>query len=192
MRTTPLAPLAAAALLALGGCAYLPTMDGVLGVVTPYRIDIVQGNVVTREQLSQVRPGMTRLQVRDALGTPLLADIFHADRWDYVFTIRRQGTQAQRISVVLRFEGDALKTVDAPELPSEQEFVASISPTKPFSSKRQLALTEDERRALPPPRPSEPATAEAFRPEREYPPLEAAQIRVETPPPAAPASAPTN
>jgi outer membrane protein assembly factor BamE len=51
----------------------------------------VQGNVVTSEQVARVKPGMTRAQVRDILGTPLLTDPFHADRWDYLFTIRRQG-----------------------------------------------------------------------------------------------------
>ena len=94
------AELAAAAalcgLLALTGCASLQSSDNFLGVVTPYRIDIVQGNVVTKEQAAVVKPGMVRAQVRDILGSPLLADAFHADRWDYVFTIRRQGTEPQR------------------------------------------------------------------------------------------------
>ena len=60
----------------------------------PYRIDVAQGNVVTKEQLARVSPGMSRLQVRDILGSPLLTDPFHADRWDYVFTIKRPGTTA--------------------------------------------------------------------------------------------------
>ena len=75
---------------------------------------------------------MTRSQVRDVLGSPLLTDIFHADRWDYIFTIRRQGAEPQRRSVVVRFDGDALKSIDAgDELPTEREFVASISTAKP-------------------------------------------------------------
>ncbi|MBX3637196.1 MAG: outer membrane protein assembly factor BamE, partial [Rubrivivax sp.] len=72
--------LAAAALLA--GCESLQRTDSFLGVITPYRIDIVQGNAITREQAALVRPGLTRLQVRDILGTPLIADPFHANRWD--------------------------------------------------------------------------------------------------------------
>ena len=79
-----------------------------LGVITPYRIDIVQGNVVTKEQLALVKPGMTREQVRDMLGSPLLTDVFHADRWDYIFTIRRPGAQPQRRSIVAQFKGDRL------------------------------------------------------------------------------------
>lgn len=54
-------------------------------LVTPYRMEIQQGNYVSQEMVSQLRPGMSREQVRFVLGTPLLTDIFHADRWDYVF-----------------------------------------------------------------------------------------------------------
>jgi outer membrane protein assembly factor BamE len=71
-----LIPLLGATLL--GGCALSrQSTDDFLGLITPYRIDIVQGNVVTKEQLAQLRPGMSRNQVRDVLGTPLLTDPFH-------------------------------------------------------------------------------------------------------------------
>jgi outer membrane protein assembly factor BamE len=168
------APLAALVALALGGCStHRHTAGGFFDYLTPYRIDIVQGNVVTREGLELVRPGMTRTQVRDALGTPLLTDIFHADRWDYLFTIRRQGTEPQRRSVVLRFEGDVLDSIEAPpDLPSELEFVASITRERRAVEPRVLELTEEQRQALPvPPRRDAPA-AEPAGPVREYPPLE--------------------
>src|SRR5438094_346202 len=84
---------AAGALAALAGCSSISSEGNLLGVITPYRIEIVQGNVVTKEQLALLRPGASRVQVRDALGSPLLTDLFHADRWDYVFTIKRPGTQ---------------------------------------------------------------------------------------------------
>ena len=60
-----------------------------------YKIDIVQGNFVSREQAAALKPGMSRAQVRDILGTPLLTSVFHADRWDYVFTFKRQGVEPQ-------------------------------------------------------------------------------------------------
>ncbi len=66
----------------------------------------MQGNVITSEQIAAAKPGLTRAQVRDVLGSPLLADPFHADRWDYVFTIRRQGAEPQLRRVVVRFKGD--------------------------------------------------------------------------------------
>ncbi|HEX2011175.1 MAG TPA: outer membrane protein assembly factor BamE, partial [Roseateles sp.] len=111
------------ALLGLAGCSYLPSLDSlpsvggdkVLGLVTPYRVEVVQGNVLTKEQVARVKPGMGRAQVRDLLGSPLLTDIFHDNRWDYAFSIRRQGTAPQARHVVAWFEGDTLKSLDFPE-----------------------------------------------------------------------------
>jgi len=76
-------------LLLLGGCG-VPRVPG----ITPYKPEIQQGNYLSQEQLAQVKPGMTREQVRFVLGTPLLADIFHADRWDYVYW--REATDGKR------------------------------------------------------------------------------------------------
>jgi len=157
----------------LSGCMSLSAEDNVLGFITPYRIDIVQGNVVTKEQLALVRPGMSRVQVRDLLGSPLLTDLFHSDRWDYVFTIKRPGTQPQRRSVVATFEGDKLLKIEAPELPSEREFVALISRTAASGKAVALELTPEERAALPvPPKPATPAPEPELGPARAYPPLE--------------------
>ena len=64
----------------LSGCG-VPRIPG----ITPYKPDIQQGNFVSHEMVQQLKPGMTREQVRFLLGTPLLTDIFHADRWDYVY-----------------------------------------------------------------------------------------------------------
>jgi outer membrane protein assembly factor BamE len=167
-------PALVAASSLLAGCGSLERTDSLVGLVTPYRIDIVQGNVVTQEQLALVRPGLTRLQVRDVLGTPLLTDPFHADRWDYLFTLRRPGTEPQRRAVVVLFDGERVKSVQAPpDLPSEREFVASIA--RPLSGRPvPLELSEAERKALPPPAPVTAPTAlpPPQGPARSYPPLE--------------------
>ena len=163
------AVLAAAA--GLSGCEALQRTDSLFGIITPYRIDIVQGNAITKEQAALATPGLSRLQVRDILGTPMLVDPFHADRWDYIFTLRRPGTEPQRRSVVVTFEKDVVKTIVAPELPSEKEFVASISRFKDLKAPK-LELSEDERSALPLPPKKEAAPAEPMGPAREYPPLE--------------------
>jgi len=164
--------IAAFAMLSTG-CSSIQG-DRVLGAITPYRIDVMQGNVITKELAANVKPGMSREQVRDVLGSPLLTSAFHADRWDYVFTMRRQGTEPQRRSVVAYFKGDALERLEAPELPSERDFVTSIRPSRLGTGPEPvLALTEEERRALPPPLKSE-GTA-AVQPQgalRPYPPLE--------------------
>lgn len=168
LQTTAAAVLGAAL---LGGCSSLQNTDSIFGLITPYRIDIVQGNVVTKEQLALVKPGMSRSQVRELLGSPMVTDVFHAERWDYIFTIRRPGTEPQRRSVVVNFTGEVVKDVQAPELPSEREFVAAIS--KPFKGNTPvLELTEAQRKALPvPPARTEPP-APPQGPTREYPPLE--------------------
>jgi outer membrane protein assembly factor BamE len=166
-------------LLPLAGCSQFSSLssDNFMGFITPYRLEIVQGNVVTSEMAAGLKPGLTRAQARDMLGSPLLTDVFHADRWDYVFTIRRQGAAYQQRRVTLFFEGDILKSFDADELPSEQEFVASIDTRRAPSKPPVLALTEEQVRALPvPARPAAvaPVTAEPLGPARSYPPLEAA------------------
>ncbi|MDT7834031.1 outer membrane protein assembly factor BamE [Aquabacterium sp. OR-4] len=171
-----LAPLLATG---LAGCSYLPSLpsisqsDSFLGVITPYRMDIVQGNVVTKEQVALIKPGMGRNQVRDILGSPMLTDVFHANRWDYVFTIRRPGTEPQRRAVVAWFKDDKLDKLEAPDLPSEQEFVSSITRTRADGKKPVLELTPEEKQALPRPPKVDAPPADTPPPQRSYPPLEA-------------------
>jgi outer membrane protein assembly factor BamE len=167
------------ATVALAACSALPTADGLLGLVTPYKVEVVQGNVVTREQVAQVQPGQSRAQVRDVLGSPLLTDAFHADRWDYVFTIRRQGAEPQSRRIIVRFDGERLASIDTGgELPAEREFVASIDTFKTSRNAPALALTDAQIKALP--APAKPAAAaapgaDADAPLRSYPPLEPAR-----------------
>jgi outer membrane protein assembly factor BamE len=183
--------LASLPLLAfLGGCSYLPnwatlptvTGEKVLGLVTPYRVEVVQGNVLTKEMVARVKPGMNKAQVRDLLGSPLLTDLFHESRWDYPFTINRQGAAPQKRLVVAEFDGDQLKTLTVPDdLPTENEFVAAVNTFKPRSKKPKLELSESERSALPPPKRSvdaaPTAAAEGPAPGRTYPPLDAAPAK---------------
>lgn len=160
---------------ALGaGCSSIQG-DRLFGAITPYRVDVMQGNVITKELVANVKPGMSREQVRDVLGAPLLTSVFHANRWDYVFTMRRQGVEPQRRSVVAHFKGDLLERLEAPELPSENEFVSSIRPARASSvAAPVLELTEEQRKALPPPLKGEAsAAAQPQGANRPYPPLEA-------------------
>ncbi len=158
------------------GCSSGPSSDErLLGLFSPHRIDIQQGNVVTQEQLARVKPGMSRLQVRDALGTPLLADSFHPDRWDYIFTLRQGGKLVQRRNVVLYFDGDVLKSVEAPEVPTELEFINSIARSGRVVAAAQLELTPEQLKALPiPPKaaPQPPADTVTPAASRTFPPLE--------------------
>jgi outer membrane protein assembly factor BamE len=86
---------------ASGGCS-VPRIPG----VTPYKIDIQQGNFVSQDMVAQLKPGMTREQVRFLLGTPLLTDIFHGERWDYVyFREAPNGKREQRKLAVFFADG---------------------------------------------------------------------------------------
>jgi len=142
------------ALLALPGCSSWRASwspETLFGVIKPYKMDVVQGNVVTQEVMAQIQPGLGRVQVRDILGAPLLADAFHQDRWDYVFTIRRQGVEPQKRKVTIYFKNDVVERFEADTLPSEREFVASID-NKPGEAKKAPAdLTEAQIAALPVP-----------------------------------------
>lgn len=139
----------ALASLTLSGCAGMNTSVSTLGgLITPYRIDILQGNVVVREQVEALQPGMTRANVRDILGTPLVASAFHADRWDYVFTFRRQGQEPQQRRVSVFFNGNLLDRVEADTLPTEEEFVASLDNRRGHSRVPTLEATEEQLRAF--------------------------------------------
>jgi outer membrane protein assembly factor BamE len=164
-----------AAVLSAGCTAWQSDSGAVFGLVSPHRIDIQQGNVVTQEQMARIKPGMNRLQVRDALGSPLLTDAFHPDRWDYIFTLRQSGRPLQRRNVVLIFSGDVLKSIEAPELPTEREFIDSISRSGRVVAAAQLELTPEQLKALPIPAkaaPAPPVDTVTPPPPRNYPPLE--------------------
>lgn len=93
-----LTSLSLAGLLALAGCSF----PGV------YKIDIQQGNVVTQDMVDQLRPGMTRSQVRYIMGNPLITDTFHADRWDYLYSIQPGGGERLQERISLNFNNDQL------------------------------------------------------------------------------------
>ena len=136
----------------LGACSTLNSANNqIAGLVTPYKMDIVQGNFVSREQAAALKPGMTRVQVRDILGTPLLSSIFHADRWDYVFTFRRQGLEPQSRKLTVFFKGDLLERTDAEPLPTEAEFVASLDSSRSTAKVPVLEMTEEQLKQLPTP-----------------------------------------
>jgi outer membrane protein assembly factor BamE len=96
------------ALVSIAGCAGF-------GV---HRIDIQQGNLVTQEQLAKVKPGMSRLDVRNALGTPLLQDVFNGNRWDYYFSLDQStkygpfGRDKQQFKIAVVFENDKVAKID--------------------------------------------------------------------------------
>ena len=114
-----LAAAVAAALAAVlaSGCGFVPRIPG----VTPYRIDIQQGNYVSQEMIAQLKPGMTKEQVRFVLGTPMVTDIFHSDRWDYVYWREAPNGARETRKVTVLFEQGQLARVNGDVVPSGGE-----------------------------------------------------------------------
>jgi len=110
--------MAAAAVLLLAGCESLRTW--VPPLLQPYRPDVQQGNVVTKEMVEQLRQGMTREQVRFLLGSPMLASVFHPDRWDYVYYLKRgKGTEVQMRRLTVAFKDNRMESFRSDEMPPE-------------------------------------------------------------------------
>ena len=128
-------------LLALAGCSF----PGV------YKIDIQQGNVVTQDMIDQLRPGMTRRQVRFIMGNPLLTDTFHADRWDYLYSLQPGGgeRQQERISVIFNPE-DQLVSLSG-------DFMPGVSRDAAILGKDSDTTVTDPAGNVEQPKPEEPA-----------------------------------
>lgn len=90
----------AACLLALSACSI-------------HTVDIQQGNIITPEMVQQLKPGMTKQQVRFIMGTPTIVDTFHPDRWDYIYTLKEKTGKQEQKHVGLFFDGDELTRIEA-------------------------------------------------------------------------------
>lgn len=128
--------IALAIALLAAGCSSRPAL--VLPLLTPYRMDIQQGNVVTQDMVDKVRPGMSRSQVRFALGTPLIVDLFHEDRWDYVYLFQKGGIVTEQRRIVAIFKDDRLVRIEgdvvpagSPGTPGEGMGKPAATPAKP-------------------------------------------------------------
>jgi outer membrane protein assembly factor BamE len=111
--------IGAALLLSSAGCA--SSSGSGSGLLKPYRIDIPQGNYLTQEMVDQVKPGMRRQQVRVALGSPLLDQMFRDDRWDYVFRYQHANGRSEMRHVTVFFKDDVVSEIRADELPQHED-----------------------------------------------------------------------
>lgn len=98
-----------------------------LWVFSPYRPDIQQGNFISKEMMEQVKVGQTREQVKFLLGTPLLMDVFHANRWDYPFYLARGNGELTSARVTIYFKDNVVERLEGGNLPTEQEYIARIA-----------------------------------------------------------------
>jgi outer membrane protein assembly factor BamE len=109
-----LSEIAMQRILCLGLCLMLAACAEFPGV---YKIDIEQGNIITQEMVDQLKPGMSRSQVRYIMGTPLITDTFNPDRWDYLYSIQRKGKQREQEHLILGFDGDKLVSISGDYAP---------------------------------------------------------------------------
>ncbi|MGB7755985.1 MAG: outer membrane protein assembly factor BamE [Salinisphaera sp.] len=105
-------------LLALSACS-LPVF---------FRVPIVQGNIVTADQVAKLQKGMTKKQVAYVLGTPLIKSPFEADRWDYVFYYRNPRAHVRQSKLDLYFVNDKLSDIEGDEEYTAQAFKAGDQP----------------------------------------------------------------
>ncbi len=85
-------------LLLIAGCSSVPSLL--------YKIDVQQGNVITQEMVEKLKPGMTKSQVRFVLGSALIDDVFHKNRWDYVYRLVQQGVLVEEYKLTVFFDED--------------------------------------------------------------------------------------
>jgi outer membrane protein assembly factor BamE len=119
-------------LFILAGCSSTPTEDiyrtsFLERLPFVYRMPVQQGNIVTEEMIDAVQTGMTKQQVRYLLGTPLLLDMFHQDRWDYIYSIKRGDNPMQVKRLTLWFKDDALERIDGDMRPEPQRAAGRTS-----------------------------------------------------------------
>lgn len=147
-------------------------------VITPFRADVVQGNFLSSEQVAMLRPGMSRAEVRNVLGTPLVTSVFHADRWDYVFTLKRQGTPDQSFRYAVHFKGEALDRFEGDSMPTEAEFIVKLDKRRNIGKVPALEATPAQLEAASTKAPAATAASAALpatpaqAPVASYPPLE--------------------
>jgi outer membrane protein assembly factor BamE len=171
--------------LLLSACAGISTSNSSINPVnwiTPYKVDVIQGNFVSSEQVGMLKAGMTRPQVKEVLGTPLVTSIFHADRWDYVFTFKRQGVQSQSYRYSVFFKGDRLESFSGDDMPSEAEFITRLDSQRKLGKIPALQATPEQLKEADAQRSAKPAaqatpaanplTAPAGAQAATYPPLE--------------------
>jgi len=137
----PLCAALAAGLVACSSQSVENALDSLPGIA-PYRMEIQQGNYVSQDMVNKLKRGMSREQVRFVLGTPLLTDMFHANRWDYVFfrEIPKKPREERRISVF--FENDRLVRVTGDVAPKSQSAAPSSGAQRQAANGQEAAKSE--------------------------------------------------
>ena len=132
-------------LLLLAGCSSIPSL--------PYKIDIQQGNVVTHEMMEKLKSGMTRAQVRFVLGSPMISDAFHGNRWDYVYRLEQAGRLIEQQRITVFFEDDRMTH-------TEGQLRPSLAVTLPKAAVIAASVIEQKRALAASPQPVAPGSGQ--------------------------------
>jgi outer membrane protein assembly factor BamE len=142
-------------LLLIAGCSSVPSLL--------YKIDVQQGNVITQEMVEKLKPGMTKSQVRFVLGSALIGDVFHKNRWDYVYRLVQQGVLIEEYKLTVFFDNDKLartegdfsdsfasvspKLIEPTKFPTEdnQDIELSSEPTIPSTEQDESTVLATEK-----------------------------------------------
>lgn len=116
------------------------------GILSPYRITIQQGNFVSEEMASQLKEGMTREQVRFILGTALLTDMFHEDRWDYPFRLQKPNGEVITSKLAIHFKNNTVEKFERGPLPTEKEYLAQITTAAIATRNENMTPTEPQKK----------------------------------------------
>lgn len=97
---------------------------------SPYKMEIRQGNYITPEMRQKIKVGMSRQQVTSVLGSPLVTDVFHANRWDYIYRFEEKSRMVEQQRFTIYFAGDFVTRIDDSEASDPKAVGAGISPAK--------------------------------------------------------------
>jgi outer membrane protein assembly factor BamE len=126
-------------LVVLGACSR--SFDGGYNPPLLYKLDVQQGNVIEQDMLDRLKPGMDKEQVRYVMGTPVLIDPFHNNRWEYIYSFQKGGGIREQRHITLHFEEDKLSRVTGDIIPSDgtrdaNEIVEADAVVVPNSAKK--------------------------------------------------------
>ena len=123
------------ATLGLGACSS--------GMQLVHKIDVQQGNVITQDEVNQLKPGMSRRQVQFIMGSPMIADVFHQDRWDYIYRMQPGYGEPTSEHITLYFNDDSLERITGTLHPRETDSTTGVHP-------RQVTLEVPPEERVPP------------------------------------------
>lgn len=142
-------------------CACGTTTSEMVAKINPFKIDVRQGNYVSQDMVAQLRPGQTKEQVRFILGTPLIVDAFHSDRWDYVYRFQPGRGQVEQRRLIVYFQDNRLYRLGGDVTPGEVSDAPASPPMQTLDIEDPKAKSAPKAETAPAAKPAEAVPASA-------------------------------